>query len=952
MDNNIKIIQDISLLYELSLSVGNSFEVKENCKHFLNILMARKNISIASVWVKEEDFLNLAFGTPENLIQDKSIFLDHFIWKNLESTSKFVTVMGDDIFDKCIQEKNINGGAFAFYKLADIGFLKLYSQKSSTFDSEMINQLANVIKKFSFLIKGCVAHERLLLEQEQRMFIQRALHASEERHRFVVENLSEGIIILDLEGKVTFVNKRMEELTGYSKEELKGKKSYELLVSEENREVMKNNIKQRQKGISQDYAIEFIHKSGAKWLGGVKGSPYKNSKGEIVGAMGAVIDLTGQQLAEFRVRESEQILRKVIDTSLDAVINIDEKGDVIEWSEQATNIFGWTRAEAIGNNMGTLIVPHQHREAHARGMKHFLKTGEGPVLNNRIEITAIDRHEREFPIELSISPLKIEGKHYFSGFIRDITDRKKNEQDLISAKQAAEQAQLAEQQFLANMSHEIRTPMNAVIGMTHLLYETNPTEDQKEYLDSLRFSADSLMGIISNILDLSKIEANELEFEQRTFNLLELLKSLQQTFQFKVREKPISVVLEMDPKIENHLVGDSVRLTQILTNLLGNASKFTRKGTIGVKTKMLAATGGQYIIQLQVHDTGIGIDTDNIDKIFENFKQADVKITRKFGGTGLGLTIVKQLVELQGGSIEVQSKKDAGSTFTVVIPFKDSGIAQSEVSLKDDREHNISEILKTTNLLIVEDNPMNQKLIIKIMELWECPYEIASSGFLALEKTAQKKFDIILMDIHMPEMDGCETTVKIRTDENNLNQKTPIIALTAAALLEEKNRALESGMDDFLTKPFSPKQLQNRLGRFLDIEVEEPDHQVNTLLTQDEVVNIDFTYLLEMSRGDESFVREMIEIFLSEIPAAMTQLAEEVEEKNWIKISNISHRIKSNYMMLGMKVQQDNALTIETSIKSNDFEPEEIITRLHQLKNDSNIAYPMLEKELKRFSSN
>ena len=952
MDNNIKIIQDISLLYELSLSVGNSFEVKENCEHFLTILMARKNISIASVWIKENGFLNLVYGTPENIIQEKSILLDHFIWEKLEETSKFVTTMGDGVFDKCIQEKNINGGTFAFYKLEDIGFLKLYSQKSSTFDNEMINQLTNVIKKFSFLLMGCLAHEKLLLEQEQRMFIQRALHASEERHRFVVENLSEGIIITDLYDKITFANKRMEELTGYSKEELKGKITYELLVNKEDAAIVKQKIEERKKGISQDYVIEHIHKSGAKWLGRIKASPYKNNKGKIIGTMGAVTDITSQQLAEIRVRESEQMLRKVIDTSLDAVINIDEKGDVVEWSEQATKIFGWTRAEAIGNNMGDLIVPPQHREAHARGMKHFLNTGEGPVLNNRIEITAIDKTEREFPIELSISPLKIEGKHYFSGFIRDITDRKKNEQDLISAKQDAEQAQLAEQQFLANMSHEIRTPMNAVIGMTHLLYETNPTEDQKEYLDSLRFSADSLMGIISNILDLSKIEANELEFEQRTFNLLELLKSLQQTFQFKVREKPISVVLEMDPKIENHLIGDSVRLTQILTNLLGNASKFTRKGTIGVKTKMLAATGGQYIIQFQVHDTGIGIDTDNIDKIFENFKQADVKITRKFGGTGLGLTIVKQLVELQGGSIEVQSQKDKGSTFTVVIPFKDSGILQSEISLKDDREHNISEILKTTKLLIVEDNPMNQKLIVKIMELWECPYQIASSGFEALEKTAQHQFDIILMDIHMPEMDGCETTIKIRADKTNLNQNTPIIALTAAALLEEKNRALDSGMDDFLTKPFSPKQLQKRLGNFLNIEMEEPEHHVNTLLIQDEVVNIDFSYLLEMSRGDQSFVKEMIEIFLSEIPAAMKQLAEEVEQKNWIKISNISHRIKSNYMMLGMKVQQDNALIIETSIKNNDFEPEEIITRLHQLKNDSKIAYPMLEKELKRFSSN
>ena len=742
----------------------------------------------------------------------------------------------------------------------------------------------------------------------------------------------------------------MEILTGYNYKELVGQVAYELLVSPNQQNIVEKNIENRKKGKSNDYIIEHIHKSGAKWMGRINASPYKNAKGEIIGTMGAVTDITAQQLAEIKVRESEVMLRKIIDASLDAIINIDAEGNVIAWSDQATKIFGYTRKETFGKKMGNLIVPPQHREAHDRGMKHFLKTGEGPVLNKRIEITGYDKNGREFPIELSISPIKMDGKYFFNSFIRDITERKKVEQELISAKHEAEQAQLAKQQFLANMSHEIRTPMNAVIGMTHLLYETNPTEAQKEYLDSLRFSADSLMGIISNILDLSKIEANEIEFEKRTFNLVELLKSLQQTFQFKVREKPISVVLDVDPKIKNHLIGDSVRLNQILTNLLGNASKFTNKGTIGVKAKLVAATGGQYIIQFQVHDTGIGIDKGNLEKIFKNFKQADVKITRKFGGTGLGLTIVKQLVELQGGSIDVNSTKGQGATFNIILPFKDSGVLQTEVSIKEDSEHQISEALKETNLLVVEDNPMNQKLILKILELWECHFDIASNGFIALEKTMEKEYDIILMDIHMPEMDGCETTRKIRANAENKNQNTTIIALTAAALLDEKNRALDAGMNDFLTKPFSPKQLKIYLGKWLNLELSTDQSNSYSQYSQNKIINIDFTYLLESCKGDHEFVKEMIEIFLKEIPIAMTQLEEESDKKNWLKISEIAHRVKTNYMMVGLNIQKENALDIEKSIKLNDFEENEIRSKIRQLKSDSKVAYPLLEKELAYYS--
>lgn len=947
---NTKIIQDISLLYELSLSVGNSLDVEQNCKQFLNLLIARKNLNFASVWIKNDDQINLIYGTPRNIIEQQTIDLDHYIWEKLGTRKQLLINAEHPNFGKCVQEKNINTGAFGIFKLADIGFLKLYKSDLKGNEAEEASQLVNVINKFSLLLKGCISHEKLKEEQEQRLFIQQALQASQQKHRFVVQNLSEGILLTNLEGRITFANKRIEELTGYSNDELIGNIAYELLVSPDQSDIVKKNIQERKEGESNDYIVEHIHKSGAKWMGRIKASPYRNSQGVIIGTMGAITDITAQQLAEIKVRESELMLRKIIDASLDAVINIDSDGNVIAWSDQATKIFGYTREETLGKKMGDFIVPPQHREAHERGMKHFLLTEEGPVINNRIEITGFDKNGREFPIELSISPIKMRGKYFFSGFIRDITERKKAEQELISAKQAAEQAQLAEQQFLANMSHEIRTPMNAVIGMTHLLYETNPTESQKEYLDSLRFSADSLMGIISNILDLSKIEANELEFEQRTFNLLELLKSLQQTFQFKVREKPISVVLDVDPKIKNHLIGDSVRLNQILTNLLGNASKFTNKGTIGVKAKLAVATGGQYIIQFQVHDTGIGIEEDNINKIFENFKQADVKITRKFGGTGLGLTIVKQLVELQGGSIEVESTKDKGSVFTIILPFKDSGVLQTEVSIKEDSEHLISEALKKINLLVVEDNPMNQKLIIKILELWDCPFEIASNGYVAIEKSKEKKFDVILMDIHMPDIDGCETTQKIRANAENPNQDTTIIALTAAALLDEKNRALEAGMDDFLTKPFSPKQLKIHLGKWLNIDTKISQPTSYSQFSQNEIVSLDFTYLLDSCQGDHIFVKEMIEIFLQEIPIAMKQMKLEMENKNWQAIAEIAHRIKTNYMMVGLNIQKENALDIEKSIKMNDFEEEEIRSKILQLKSDSKVAYPLLEVELKHYS--
>lgn len=523
-------------------------------------------------------------------------------------------------------------------------------------------------------------------------------------------------------------------------------------------------------------------------------------------------------------------------------------------------------------------------------------------------------------------------------------------QELDKAKVTAEQAQKAEQQFLANMSHEIRTPMNAVIGMTHLLYETSLSDTQKEYIDALKFSADSLMGLINNILDLSKIEAGELDFEERSFNLEQMLKGLQRTFQFKVKEKPVSVDMSIDSKIANLIIGDPTRLNQILTNLLGNASKFTHNGTIGVKAFLKEEKDNKYWLEFQVHDTGIGIPEDKLEVIFENFKQADIKVTRKYGGTGLGLTIVKELVEIQGGNIRAESSPDKGSIFKVVLPFGNSGVKAIERPKIYEKNHlQLKEFLKEQYILVVEDNDMNQKLITKILDIWECTFDLAVNGKEAIDFTMNYKYDLLLMDIHMPEMDGVEATKTIRNSTDNPNQNVPIIAMTAAALLDEKNRALAAGMNDYLTKPFSPDLLLDKIGKtvgfYPTVVVEKPiDKQSNNI---EQPLIISFDYLYEFSNGDRLFIKDIVETFIKESPKAFEDLHIAYKKKNWEVVYKRAHSLKPNFMMLGMKAQQEAAAQIEKLIKKEAFKDDNLLHLIKQLETAAQQSYPILQEKLK-----
>lgn len=391
---------------------------------------------------------------------------------------------------------------------------------------------------------------------------------------------------------------------------------------------------------------------------------------------------------------------------------------------------------------------------------------------------------------------------------------KKNILELEVARQELEHSTKAKSDFLATMSHEIRTPMNAIMGMTHLLQQEKPRKDQQEPLNILDFSGKTLLSLIDDVLDFSKIEAGRVEFESTEFELNRLVSTIMESFKMMAKNNEIKLKKEIDLKVHNVLIGDPSRLTQILNNLLSNALKFTEEGSVTLAIKILDDFEGKQRLEFSVIDTGIGIPEPRLETIFESFTQASGSTTRLFGGTGLGLTISKQLIELQGGLIKVDSEEGKGSTFSVELTFgKGEGKAiQEEKSIS---HQETEKALKGIRVLLAEDNIVNQKVMYRFLEKWKIEMTIVDNGAKAVEEVKNNDFDIILMDLQMPEMDGYTASAKIRKMEDTKKREIPIIALTAAALKEVREKVYASGMNDFVTKPFNPADLQSKIALHL-----------------------------------------------------------------------------------------------------------------------------------------
>lgn len=631
--------------------------------------------------------------------------------------------------------------------------------------------------------------------------------------------------------------------------------------------------------------------------------PVKDPNDLIIGLLILAIDISER-------KKNEELLENLslVASNTDNIVMISDRKHRVEWIN-----------EAFEKNLGFRLQDIKHMYPKDFLVAENTNPQSLELLNNCLkegkpfkdELLVRDKNNQGRWIHLTVNPIFNEqGEHIkFVSVCTDLTKIKAYESQLHVAREKAERSAESKESFLSTVSHELRTPLNAVIGLTHHMLQNNPREDQLEDLNILKFSAENLLNLINDILDLSKIEAGKVKIEKVVFNFKDIINSLKQSFHNQAEVKGLDFYVNINEDVPNALIGDSVRLIQILANLLSNAVKFTSQGTVKMDISAEPYGNGFSRLEVKVEDSGTGIPEDKLELIFEKFEQASHSVNRNFGGTGLGLAITKQLVELQGGEIKVESKYGKGTCFTVSLNY--------QVPKPQDLENMVQNPLSPTdadvrqlNVLLVEDNVVNQAVAGKFLKNWQIAYTIAQNGEEAVEMARETYFNLFLMDLQMPIMDGYEATARIRNLTEFDYSLTPVIAITASGSNGIDRKIFAAGMNDMVLKPFKPEDLLTKIHQYCPFKKEQLNKSSSAMLqTKEQIIPkeypaLDLSGIHNLAGEDVAFLAELLKLYIEQFTILREEALAGLGEEDVLELRRIFHKIKPSVAMLKQEKMQ------------------------------------------------
>ena len=906
----------------------------------------------------------------------------------------------------------------------------------------------------------------------ERIRIETDVKESEFRYRILADNATDIISRLTPDGIYLYVSPACKQLLGFEQKEMVGHSALNFFHPDDRikAQIAQHKDKDLPEVFSNVYRLRC--KDGSYvWVESTGKAVVDQSTGRTTEIITVSRNITLRKAAEHNLAESEQRLAQIIETVQEGITLSDEKGNFEVFNSAMEQLTGYTMSEAnASGDFSRVLYPDKDRRQHALdGLKALLERGR----HSEQESTIVSKNGKELTLLVTTNLVEFRGRQMFLSAYRDITQRKKAEEALQRAKEAAEEATRAKSEFLAVMSHEIRTPMNSVVGMTDLLLQTSLTEEQHEFVETIRVGGESLLTVINDILDFSKIESGKIEFEERPLEVKTCIEEVLDLLAHKALEKGLDLIYWIDPNVPPYIIGDVLRLRQILVNLVNNAIKFTDQGEVFVSVTLTWKLGDQLALKFSVKDTGIGISSDKVDRLFKAFSQVDSSMTRKYGGTGLGLAISQRLTELMGGNIWAESEPRKGSTFTFTIksstppadimlpkvylrskvpelsgkrvlvvddnetnlmilrmycenwgmvprtstspqkalewvrkgdPFdvaildmmipemdglelakelralrsreslplilcsssghsaidSDAGKLFSAILTKPIKQDQVFENLMTAitgtqqavkktprvrektpiakmplSILVAEDNPVNQKLLVRVLQQLGYSADLAANGKEVLKAVDKTRYNLVFMDVHMPEMDGLEATRRI-VNAAKREDRPIIVAVTADALQGDRDKCIEAGMDDYITKPIRLADIQEVLERWGKV-ADERTKSLAKIASTTNLGPLEQAILKRMHQlgleTDTAFMIELIDTYAPSFQKQFASLVEACSRRDAHNLHQAAHSLKGAGLNIGAMEFGALCRKIEDCSYEKDFESvETMIAALNQEK--------------------